>query len=278
MKRQIISRAFYGWLAHCRHLRTVRTHLSDLVNSKIISEIDPCDASEGLTTTRWKSMQDNAGKISNALEVYRFIYFGGCEHSLRKEIWPFLLGHYNFESSLEERKKTDEDTIQHYELTMTEWLAVEAIVRQRDKEIMAANLAKLSSESTNSTEIPLTGPKDASNVSNDVFTDSSDSEDDDEKENSEPNKDYNSKSENIDAKYILTREHLKRQKQIESQGSQGTGIIITNASIDQTKSCSLAEELPKANDQLIPALKSPAISPASSNGGIYSVRKLDLIN
>lgn len=39
---------------------------------------------------------------------------------------------------------------------MSEWLAVEAIVRQRDKEIMAANLAKLSSESTNS-EIPLVG-------------------------------------------------------------------------------------------------------------------------
>ena len=38
---------------------------------------------------------------------------------------------------------------------MSEWLAVEAIVRQRDKEIMAANLAKLSQESQEGGHIPL---------------------------------------------------------------------------------------------------------------------------
>lgn len=43
---------------------------------------------------------------------------------------------------------------QEYETTMSEWMAVEAIIRQKDRETMAANLAKLSSESTSGGDAP----------------------------------------------------------------------------------------------------------------------------
>ena len=65
-----------------------------------------------------------------------------------------MLGHYSFSSTPEQREKVDKQMRWMYEKTMSEWLAVEAIVRQREKEIMAANLIKMSSESTDG-QIPL---------------------------------------------------------------------------------------------------------------------------
>lgn len=89
------------------------------------------------------------GVISDSEEVYRLVYFGGVDHELRRDVWPFLLGHYTFGSTAEERHELDETSRHYYETTMSEWLAVEAIVRQRDKEKTAVAVAKLSSESGN---------------------------------------------------------------------------------------------------------------------------------
>ncbi|KAK7790586.1 hypothetical protein R5R35_005950 [Gryllus longicercus] len=172
MRRQIISRAFYGWLAYCRHLRTVRTHLAGLVHEAIVASqgLALADASQGLSAERWQRMhEESGGRVTDAHEVFRLAYFGGVAPDIRKEAWPYLLGHYQFGSTPEERQALDRETHHGYETTMSEWLAVEAIVRQRDKEAMAANLAKLSSEST-SGDVPPT-PALQQDLSNDVFED-----------------------------------------------------------------------------------------------------------
>ncbi|KAH9503178.1 Small G protein signaling modulator 1 [Bulinus truncatus] len=165
MTKQIISRAFYGWLAHCRHLKTVRTHLSGLVYHTTVSEDTPVDGKIGLTVEMWSKLCQN-GIVTDAGEVYRLVYFGGVAHELRKEVWPYLLGHHKFGSSPEEREGLEQAVRTEYEKVMSEWLAVEAIIRQRDKEVIAANLAKLSQESTDG-HIPLVR-KDSS-LSNEVF-------------------------------------------------------------------------------------------------------------
>lgn len=144
MKYQIISRAFYGWLAYCRHLSTVRTHLSALVNHAIVAPDAPCDAYQGLTADVWQTFLRDCTAYKEQ-ELLRLVYFGGVTPSLRKEVWPFLLGHYTFGMSETERKEVDEQIRVCYQQTMSEWLGCEEIVRQREKEQHAAALAKCSS-------------------------------------------------------------------------------------------------------------------------------------
>uniref|UniRef100_A0A8C6WI87 Small G protein signaling modulator 2 n=1 Tax=Neogobius melanostomus TaxID=47308 RepID=A0A8C6WI87_9GOBI len=128
MKRQIVSRAFYGWLGYCRHLSTVRTHLSALVNHNMVPSDRPCEASGGLSKELWSKYQKDC-KNYKELEL------------LRLEVWPFLLGHYKFGMA----KK---DLSQRYEQVLREWKACEIIVRQREKEMQSAIFAKLSSGSS----------------------------------------------------------------------------------------------------------------------------------
>uniref|UniRef100_A0A8C2ADM7 Small G protein signaling modulator 2 n=1 Tax=Cyprinus carpio TaxID=7962 RepID=A0A8C2ADM7_CYPCA len=145
MKRQIVSRAFYGWLAYCRHLSTVRTHLSALVNHNIVPPDKPCEASGGLSKDVWSKYQKDC-KNYKELELLRLVYYGGVEHEIRKEVWPFLLGHYKF--GMDKKDMIDEKITARYQQVMREWKACEVIVKQREKEMQSAIFAKLSSGSS----------------------------------------------------------------------------------------------------------------------------------
>jgi cyclopropane fatty-acyl-phospholipid synthase-like methyltransferase len=90
MRRQILSRAFYGWLAYCRHLKTVRTHLTSLVNPTTkIENNEQLDANFSLTFDAWAELFLNRQQENLAIdkkEIYRRIYSGGCEPSIRKQV------------------------------------------------------------------------------------------------------------------------------------------------------------------------------------------------
>uniref|UniRef100_H3CUI8 Small G protein signaling modulator 1b n=1 Tax=Tetraodon nigroviridis TaxID=99883 RepID=H3CUI8_TETNG len=144
MKYQIISRAFYGWLAYCRHLSTVRTHLSALVNTTIVDPDVPCDARGGLSLEVWQKVLKDSSAYEEK-EIYRLVYFGGVDCSLRKEVWPFLLGHYQFNMTEERRLQIDQQMQAAYEQTVRDWRGCEAIVRQREREKHAEALARCSS-------------------------------------------------------------------------------------------------------------------------------------
>lgn len=149
-------------------------------------------------------MHSEDGVVKDDNEVYRLVYFGGVQHEIRKDVWPYLLGHYrlvmslctmqlctpnsfkflSFGSTAADRLEVDETTRQCYEQKVGAWLAVEAIVRQLDKEKTAHAVAKLSSES-GSDKHPKASLEMDGDIENDVFeencfSDLSDPEDYDE--------------------------------------------------------------------------------------------------
>jgi len=62
------------------------------------------------------------------------------------QVWPYLLGYCKFGATPDERATQDEAAKSQYEKTVSEWLAVEAIVSQCDREALEANIARLSAE------------------------------------------------------------------------------------------------------------------------------------
>ncbi|XP_074177000.1 small G protein signaling modulator 2 isoform X3 [Rhinolophus sinicus] len=167
MRRQIVSRAFYGWLAYCRHLSTVRTHLSALVHHNIIPPAQPPGASGGLTKDVWSKYQKDK-KNYKELELLRQVYYGGVEHEIRKDVWPFLLGHYKFGMSKKEMEQVDAVVAARYQQVLTEWKACELVVRQREREAHPTTLTNFSSGSSIDSHVQRLIHRD-STISNDVF-------------------------------------------------------------------------------------------------------------
>ena len=69
-----------------------------------------------------------------------------CSQVYAVQVWPYLLGYYKFGATPDDCSAQDEAARHQYETTVSEWLAVEAIVMQCDREALEANVARLSAE------------------------------------------------------------------------------------------------------------------------------------
>ena len=54
------------------------------------------------------------------------------------KVWPYLLGHYEFGQTADERHKIDDAIKRHYSNILSDWLVVDALVQQRDQEQFVA--------------------------------------------------------------------------------------------------------------------------------------------
>ncbi|XP_031598459.1 small G protein signaling modulator 1 isoform X1 [Oreochromis aureus] len=233
MKYQIISRAFYGWLAYCRHLSTVRTHLSALVNTTIVDPGVPCDARGGLSVEVWSNFLKDSSAYEEK-EIHRLVYFGGVAPSLRKEVWPFLLGHYKFSMSEKCRREIDEQMRCMYEQTMKEWQGCEAIVRQREREKHAEALARCSSGASVER-----GPVQRDST---ISTDSSLSSNSDQ-QNTHSQSDSSSSAQVFES--VDTADQAESESRAEEAQHRGAGKAIGNATTDKPQ---LPSSDPSSND------------------------------
>uniref|UniRef100_A0A158Q7J9 Rab-GAP TBC domain-containing protein n=1 Tax=Elaeophora elaphi TaxID=1147741 RepID=A0A158Q7J9_9BILA len=134
MRMQILARTFYGWLAYCGHLRTIRNHLSCLVDTKAIVE----ETSGPVDEDFWKKCRNSKSeKMEKEFlsRTYRFGINGNESLMLRRKVWPYLLGLVNWSQDFEQLKNTYR--AQYYN-DVVEWEKVEKIVRERDREAFLA--------------------------------------------------------------------------------------------------------------------------------------------
>ena len=67
-----------------------------------------------------------------------------------------MLGYYKWTQSKDEREKIDTKIKLQYENKLSDWMGIEAIVRQKDRETTAANIARLSGNTPGETFIIVT--------------------------------------------------------------------------------------------------------------------------
>lgn len=63
----------------------------------------------------WKSYVNERGQVEEPYALRKAIFFGGIDKNLRAEIWPFLLGMFEFESSEEDRLEIEKTKTAEYE-------------------------------------------------------------------------------------------------------------------------------------------------------------------
>eukprot|EP00760_Papus_ankaliazontas_P005098 PhM_4_TR12394/c0_g1_i1/m.10980/K20168/TBC1D15; TBC1 domain family member 15 len=82
--------------------------------------------SHPLDELTWMSSMDPQGRLTLAKwnELKTIIFNGGMEPTLRKEVWPFLLGMYDVASTLQEREKIRAERSEYYCELRQQWQSI----------------------------------------------------------------------------------------------------------------------------------------------------------
>ncbi|XP_074379301.1 uncharacterized protein LOC141720661 isoform X2 [Apium graveolens] len=74
----------------------------------------------------WTTFLDTEGRVVDAKALRKRIFYGGVEHSLRKEVWAFLLGYHADDSTYAEREYLVSVKKSEYETLKNQWKSISA--------------------------------------------------------------------------------------------------------------------------------------------------------
>lgn len=77
-----------------------------------------------LTREEWVTFLDSEGRVVDSKTLRKRIFYGGVAHELRKEVWPFLLGYYDYNSTYAEREYLRSMKKQDYEIIKRQWQSI----------------------------------------------------------------------------------------------------------------------------------------------------------
>ncbi|XP_021760760.1 TBC1 domain family member 15-like isoform X2 [Chenopodium quinoa] len=77
-----------------------------------------------MTKEEWLTFLDSEGRVVDSIELRKRIFYGGVVHELRKEVWPFLLGCYDYNSTYAEREYLRSVRKQDYEIIKLQWQSI----------------------------------------------------------------------------------------------------------------------------------------------------------
>ncbi|CEF66059.2 Small G protein signaling modulator 2 [Strongyloides ratti] len=135
MKQRILTRAFLGWLNYCRHIKTVRKHLLNIVTIDKIKWYDDEEIEESnsgmVTKEYWNYLRENKNNPKLWETFIGKVYHYGIDNEIRKEAWLYLLQVLSWDEELKDKIEIFKI---NYDKDKLNWLEIENIVIQRDKE------------------------------------------------------------------------------------------------------------------------------------------------
>ncbi|CDS41098.2 small g protein signaling modulator 1 [Echinococcus multilocularis] len=121
-------------LAYTRSVNLIRNRLKNMVYPRYLVPKPPSLNAKPLTAEVWRNVRHSGGKNKLVRKLYERIYFGGCDPTLRQEVWPFLLNHYPWSATSVEIEEIDRRTRMAYERSVSEWLAAEVMILQQEQQ------------------------------------------------------------------------------------------------------------------------------------------------